>query len=145
MNCLSCPSISGERRISPGPIIFEGNYWIVDHAYPTNFVGWLVIVLKRHCEALHELTPEEWAELAEIQQKIITLFRNLLHAEKEYMAMFAEAEGFKHLHIHMVPKTAEYPEEHRGAKAFALLKVEHEDPQIRQKVIELSEKLKAAF
>ena len=43
MECLICCSISGERRISPGPFIYEGAYWLVDHAYPTLLKGWLVI------------------------------------------------------------------------------------------------------
>ncbi|HEY7094662.1 MAG TPA: hypothetical protein VH393_15880 [Ktedonobacterales bacterium] len=33
--CWSCLSLSGGRRISPGPFIHEGRYWMVDHAYPT--------------------------------------------------------------------------------------------------------------
>ncbi len=40
---------------------------MVDHAYPTSHLGWLVIVLKRHVEALHELRKEEFVELAEIE------------------------------------------------------------------------------
>jgi hypothetical protein len=48
MECHSCRSISGEKRISPGPFIYEGAYWLVDPAYPTSHLGWLVIVLKRH-------------------------------------------------------------------------------------------------
>ena len=67
MECFSCRSISGDKRISPGPYIHEGNYWLVDHAYPTSLKGWLVIVLKRHVEALHELSQEEFKELADIQ------------------------------------------------------------------------------
>jgi diadenosine tetraphosphate (Ap4A) HIT family hydrolase len=75
MECLSCRSISGEKRISPGPVIYEGTYWLVDHAYPTSHLGWLVIVLKRHAEALHELSREEFAELAEIQYKLAQVMR----------------------------------------------------------------------
>jgi diadenosine tetraphosphate (Ap4A) HIT family hydrolase len=59
MECLTCESNTGEKRISPGPTIYEGNYWLVEHAYPVKTIGWLVIVLKRHAEALHELTPED--------------------------------------------------------------------------------------
>ncbi len=32
--CFTCQSISGEKRISPGPAIHEGNFWLVEHAYP---------------------------------------------------------------------------------------------------------------
>ena len=47
MECLTCKSNSGEQRISPGPTIYEGQYWLVEHAYPVKRVGWIVIVLKR--------------------------------------------------------------------------------------------------
>ena len=53
--CHTCESNSGEKRISPGCQIYSGQYWLVEHAYPSDLVGWLVIVLKRHCEKLHEL------------------------------------------------------------------------------------------
>ena len=55
---------------SPGPYIYEGRSWVVDHAYPTSLKGWLVIVLKRHVEALHDLTHEEFRELADIQYRL---------------------------------------------------------------------------
>ncbi|GHO79079.1 hypothetical protein KSD_68500 [Ktedonobacter sp. SOSP1-85] len=70
MECLSCLSLSGERSISPGPIVYEGTYWVVDHAYPTIHLGWLVILPRRHVEALHELSREEFLELAEIQYRL---------------------------------------------------------------------------
>lgn len=54
--CFTCLSNTGERRISPGKTIYEGQHWLVEHAYPCGLVGWLVIVLRRHAQALHELT-----------------------------------------------------------------------------------------
>ncbi len=78
MECWTCKSNSGEKRISPGATIFEGKYWLVEHAYPVKIIGWLVIVLKRHTEALHELTIEEFAELAQIQAKLIMSLPNRL-------------------------------------------------------------------
>ena len=52
--CYSCRSISGTTRISPGPYIYKGQFWLVDHAYPTRLKGWLVLVLKRHAETRFE-------------------------------------------------------------------------------------------
>ena len=73
MDCYTCRSLSGERRISPGPTIVEGRYWMLEHAYPTCLKGWLVIVLKRHVEALHGLTREEFIELGELQALAVRL------------------------------------------------------------------------
>jgi hypothetical protein len=36
MECWTCKSNTGEKRISPSPTIFEGEYWLVEHAYPVN-------------------------------------------------------------------------------------------------------------
>jgi diadenosine tetraphosphate (Ap4A) HIT family hydrolase len=68
-DCWTCRSLSGEKRISPGPTLCEGQYWVVDHAYPARQVGWLVIVLKRHAEALHELGDAEFEELARARRR----------------------------------------------------------------------------
>src|SRR5579863_4715086 len=125
MECLSCRSISGEKRISPGPVIYEGTYWLVDHAYPTSHLGWLVIVLKRHAEALHELSREEFAELAEIQYKLAQVMRQDTRVEKEYMMCFSEAAGFKHIHVHFVPRPESLPPRLTGPAIFKKLKVTH--------------------
>src|SRR5579863_8262585 len=114
MECLSCRSISGEKRISPGPVIYEGTYWLVDHAYPTSHLGWLVIVLKRHAEALHELSRAEFAELAEIQYKLAQVMGKNPHVEKEYIACFGEVPGFNHIHVHFVPRPKNLSAELKG-------------------------------
>jgi diadenosine tetraphosphate (Ap4A) HIT family hydrolase len=86
-------------------------------------IGWIVIVLKRHAEALHELTAEEFAELAQIQATLIPLLHEELHSEKEYLVCYAELEHFRHIHVHLFAKPANLPEALRGGGSFALLKV----------------------
>jgi hypothetical protein len=83
---LDLQSNTGEKSISPGPTIFEGKYWLVEHAYPVKTIGWIVIVLKRHAEALHDLTTKEFARWAQIQSKLIPLLHEELHCEKEYVS-----------------------------------------------------------
>ncbi|MGH2506854.1 MAG: HIT family protein [Ktedonobacteraceae bacterium] len=123
MECLTCLNLSGERRISPGPYIYEGVHWLVDHAYPTMHLGWLVILCRRHIEALHELSREEFQELAEIEYRLVQVMSMDKTIEKEYMMLFAEGEGFQHLHIHMVPKPVDLPAEVKGPRIFARLAV----------------------
>lgn len=123
MECWVCRSLSGEQRISPGPTIYEGRYWVVEHAYPTALKGWLVIVLKRHAEALHELSAAEFAELAALQAQATRILFTALHCQKEYVACYAESEHFCHLHFHVVPKQAEWPDSLKGTKSFTLLNV----------------------
>lgn len=126
MECFTCLSLRNERRISPGPIIYEGKHWVVDHAYPTTHLGWLVILSKRHIEALHELSREEFQELAEIEYKVVQVMHMDRRVEKEYLMCFAEGEGFHHVHFHVVPKPADLAAEFKGPRVFALLAVDEE-------------------
>jgi diadenosine tetraphosphate (Ap4A) HIT family hydrolase len=120
--CYSCRSGAGEKRISPGRAIYDGRFWVVEHAYPTALKGWLVIVLKRHAEALHELTTDEFAELGELQGRIAKLLRQETGCQKEYSVCFAEMAGFYHIHFHIIPRAADLPDELKGGKIFAMLK-----------------------
>jgi diadenosine tetraphosphate (Ap4A) HIT family hydrolase len=142
MECWTCKSNSGEKRISPGPTIYEGNYWLVEHAYPVKVVGWLVVVLKRHAEALHELRVEEFAELALIQAKAIYALHEELNPEKEYVSCYAEMEHFRHIHFHVFAKPSDLPEELKGGHSFALLKVTPEEAIPPGKIIAFCELLK---
>ncbi len=121
--CRSCESNLGVRRISPAPTVYEGRHWLIEHAYPVGLLGWMVIVLRRHAAALHELTPEEFRELGELQQVLIPALRELRNADREYVACFAEAEGFRHVHFHVVPVRADFPAGFRGARSLMLLTV----------------------
>lgn len=145
MECWTCRSNSGEKRISPGPTIFEGKYWLVEHAYPVKIIGWIVIVLKRHAEALHELTVEEFAELGQIQARLIPLLYEELQREKEYISCYAEMEHFRHIHFHVFAKPANLPDELKGGKSFAFLKVTPEQAIPADEIIAFCELLKNHF
>ncbi len=145
MECLTCKSNSGEQRISPGPTIYEGDYWLVEHAYPVKRVGWLVIVLKRHAEALHELSAEEFAELGRLLSLATHFLSEELHNQKEYISCYGEAEGFPHIHFHVFAKPADLPEELKGGKSFNLLKVSREDAVPPEEIISFCELLQDKF
>jgi diadenosine tetraphosphate (Ap4A) HIT family hydrolase len=145
MECRSCQSIQGIQRISPGPFIYEGRFWMVDHAYPTSLKGWLVIVSKRHVEALHELTHEEFRELADIQYRLAKLMQAQASIEKEYMMCFSESQQFQHIHIHFVARPKDLPREARGPRIFAYLNVDQQAAVPPDEIKAFSEELKEAL
>jgi diadenosine tetraphosphate (Ap4A) HIT family hydrolase len=144
-DCRVCRSISGEARISPGPAVFDGCYWSLEHAYPTRLPGWLVIVLKRHAEALHELSVEEFQELATIQAQAARVLHHELGCAKEYMACFAEMQGFAHLHIHVIPRAETLADNLKGARIFSLITVTEAEAIPPDEIRMLCEKLKYRF
>src|SRR5437588_11706990 len=97
MDCFTCLSLSGKRHISPGPFIYQGTHWAVDHAYPTTHLGWLGILPKRHIEALHELTKEAFQELAEIEYKLVQVMHTDPSVQKEYVLCVREGERPQHV------------------------------------------------
>ncbi len=145
MECWTCRSNSGEKRISPAPTIHEGQYWLVEHAYPVKMTGWIVIVLKRHAEALHELTAEEFVELADLQSRLTRFLFEELHCEKEYISCYAEMEHFRHIHFHVFARPHEWPNDLKGGKSFALLKVSVEEAVPPKEIIAFCELLRGRF
>jgi diadenosine tetraphosphate (Ap4A) HIT family hydrolase len=142
MNCKSCDSNSGKKRISPGSTIYEGNYWLVEHAFPTSLKGWTVIVLKRHCEEMHNLSVNEFQELSSIQNMLIKSLKKIFKSKREYIFCFAEAEGFKHIHFHVVPKHNEFSDDFKGAKVFHYLKPKPEEILPETIIIDICDELK---
>jgi diadenosine tetraphosphate (Ap4A) HIT family hydrolase len=145
MNCRVCKSISGESPISPGSAICEGQYWRLEHAYPSQLKGWLVIVLKRHAQALHELSAVELQELAIIQASATRVLFKELDCEKEYAACFGDKEGFNHVHFHIIPKARNLPEGLRGTKVFAAINVAESEAIPRDEIGAFCEKLRGVF
>jgi diadenosine tetraphosphate (Ap4A) HIT family hydrolase len=143
VECYSCRSLSGEKRISPGPIIYTGNHWVVEHAYPCAMLGWLVIVLKRHAEALHELSSAEFSELVQITEQLVQALRRSLHCEKEYVVCFSEAAHFNHIHFHVVGKMADLPGDLKGTAIFRMLQVSEQDAVPPEMVARFCERISA--
>jgi diadenosine tetraphosphate (Ap4A) HIT family hydrolase len=125
--CPICRSNDGTERISPAAPIHEGEHWIVEHAYPSALLGWLVLVLKRHAESLHDLSRAEAAELGTLQWAVSKALATLTGCVKEYSVFFAEGPGFQHVHVHMVPRAGDLDASLRGGRAFALLQVSRRD------------------
>lgn len=44
-------------------IIYETNYWVIKLSADQSYLGRSVVVLKRYCAELSELTPAEWQDL----------------------------------------------------------------------------------
>lgn len=117
----------------------------MEHAYPTSLKGWTVIVLKRHCENMHELSEAEFLELGRIQKRLVAALREVFHSEREYIFCFAEAEGFKHIHFHVVPKHKDFNDDYKGAKVFHYLKAPPEEIIPPGEIVPLCKTLKSAM
>jgi diadenosine tetraphosphate (Ap4A) HIT family hydrolase len=119
-DCLSCAL---ERRADPPPRerIYLDAHWRVAHALGTAQPGWLVVLPRRHLIALDELSPAEAAALGPVLRAVTSALREVTGCAKTYVALFAEAEGFGHIHFHVVPRHADLEPQLRGPRIFALM------------------------
>jgi diadenosine tetraphosphate (Ap4A) HIT family hydrolase len=91
------------------------------HAFNASLEGWLVVLPRRHVESLAALEQAEAAELGGLLHAVSAALVEVCGCVKTYVLLLAEAEGFPHVHFHVVPRAADLPAEYRGARIFALL------------------------
>lgn len=96
-------------------------HWRVAHAFNSTLPGWLVLVPRRHVTAFADLDPSAAAELGPLIRDLSLALREVTGCVKTYVMQFAEAEGFGHLHVHLVPRAADLPVDRRGPQVFGYL------------------------
>jgi diadenosine tetraphosphate (Ap4A) HIT family hydrolase len=125
LHCESCTRLI-RRDQGTAPLwdaIYRTTFWDVVHSYNTSLPGWLVLVARRHIEAIAELTPAEAAELGLLLQRVSRALHATTGCLKTYVIQFAEAAEHPHVHVHIVPRMADHPPERRGPQVFAYLGV----------------------
>lgn len=96
--------------------------WRVAHDFNSSLEGWLILAPLRHVHALDELTAVESTALGDLLRKASVALKAVTGCQQTYVMLFAEAEGFAHLHVHLVPRMAEQPDDRRGPDVFGYLK-----------------------
>jgi diadenosine tetraphosphate (Ap4A) HIT family hydrolase len=120
VRCLSCLD-NARSDLAQRDKVYLSARWRVAHAFGTQLPGWLVVLPRRHVTVLDELTSAEQAELGPLLSAATAALRETIHCIKTYVALFAEAEGFEHIHFHVVPRMADLDPQFRGPFVFALL------------------------
>ena len=110
MNCYSCRE-AADADLSPRQRLLRTAHWRVVHAFDTALPGWLIVVPIRHLTGLAELDAAEAAELGPLLAALSRALVDLVGCTKTYVLLLAEAEGFSHLHFHVVPRMPDQPPE----------------------------------
>lgn len=125
MACLTCDMVAN-RDAGAAPLwdnIHRTAYWDVVHSYNTSLPGWLVLVVRRHIEALDALTLAEAREMGELIRAVSAALRAVVGCQKTYVMQFAEAAEHPHVHVHIVPRMPNQPDDRRGPKVIGYLGV----------------------
>jgi diadenosine tetraphosphate (Ap4A) HIT family hydrolase len=127
--CKTCELVA-RRDSGIAPLwdcIYRTQFWDVVHSYNTALPGWLVLVARRHIDAIDELTDEEAAELGVLLRRASLALKETTGCPKTYVIQFAEMAEHPHVHFHLVPRMADQPEDRRGAQVFGYLGVPEEE------------------
>ena len=118
--CFSCDQ-QGAVSLSPRDDVLHTNHWRVAHAFNSTLPGWLVLLPIRHVTSFTELTPEAADELGGLIRRLGAALEAVTGCVKTYLMQFSEAEGFSHLHLHLVPRLPDQPGDARGPRVFAYI------------------------
>ncbi|MFF4343389.1 HIT family protein [Kitasatospora sp. NPDC001540] len=119
--CYACAREGEFERLPAYQRIAVDEHWRVVHAVDCALPGWLVLLPRRHLESMAELSDAEAASLGVWQVRLARALAVVTGCRKAYVAQFGEAEGFAHVHFHVVPRGEEWPVEWRGPRVFGLL------------------------
>ena len=100
--------------------------WRVAHGW-SSLPGWLVVALRRHAEALNELTAEEAVELGAILRAASISLKQIVGCDKTYVILFAEHPRYPHVHFHVVPRMHWFTDDDRSTAVFRFLNVAEEE------------------
>ncbi|MGW7547650.1 HIT family protein [Streptomyces sp. NPDC054770] len=121
-DCYACGKEAEFDGLPARECVAHDQHWRVAHALGTAVPGWLVLLPRRHVAAVHDLTDAEASALGMWQVRLSRALRAVTGCAKTYVVQFAEAEGFAHVHFHIVPRMADLRPEHRGPGVFELLR-----------------------
>ncbi len=107
--CFCCDQ---QAVASPPPRedIIHSDHWRVAHAFNSTLQGWLVLVPPRHVTSFTGLSPAD-AKLGGLVRRLSAALQEVTGCVKTYLMQFSEAEGFSHLHLHLVPRQRNHPED----------------------------------
>ena len=115
--CYSCEH-NAQPALHPHERIYDDGLWRVSHAFNSTWLGWLVLVLRRHARSVGELTSDEAVVFGWLVPALSRVLEDELQVPKAYVLFLAEQEGFDHLHVHVIARPPEYA---RGINVFQLI------------------------
>lgn len=142
--CGTCERVQ-QRDEGTAPLwdsIIRSDQWDVVHAYDTSLLGWIVLVPRRHMEAVDELTESEGHELADLLRNVSSFLKRSLGCTKTYIMQFAEHPLHPHVHFHVVPRMPGIPKENMGANVFHYLGVDDESRVPEDEMNRLADQLR---
>ncbi len=119
--CYPCEQTARIVELEVRERIYDDRMWRVAHSFNSALPGWLVLLSHRHITSPAELTVEEAAALGPLIRDLSVALAAVTGCVKSYVMIFAESQGFQHLHFHIVPRMLDLPDDRKGPNIFSYL------------------------
>lgn len=140
-DCYSCAQEAEAERLPPREFIAADDHWRVAHAFGAGLEGWLVLVPRRHITSISELNGAEARSLGIWQVRLSQALHHVVGCQKTYVAQFAEAAGFAHVHFHLIPRSPGLAEELRGPRIFRMMHADEHTPVTARRMDQIAREL----
>lgn len=124
--CRTCP-LGARRDSGDAPLrnsVFRTRAWDVVHAFGSSVAGRTVLVARRHITALADMTDEEALDLGPLIRNVSRALHQITGCRKTYVVQFAEHPDHPHVHVHVIPRPTDLPDELQGPGIFSQLGVQ---------------------
>lgn len=124
-DCKTCELVARRDagEAPPWDRILRTPGWDIVHAFGIAVEGWTVLVVRRHITAVADLTDAEAAELGPLIRDVSRGIQAVIGCSKTYVVQFAEHPQHPHVHVHVIPRDRDLPDEQQGPRIFSLLGV----------------------
>ena len=104
-NCDWCNLSAEDKQFQ----VYESKSWSVFLSDEQDYIGRCILVLKRHCNAMSDLTADEWDELRGLVIQVEACLKAVLGAALcnwscLMNSFYKETNPNPHLHIHVRPR-----------------------------------------
>ncbi len=111
-SCFICQKHKGNITV-PGGAIYEDDLVYIGHVHwgeeENTYLGYVMIDIKRHTPGLAELTEEEAKTFGLMASRVSRALKECEGAEHIYA--FVSGNGAPHMHMHIIPRYSNTPEE----------------------------------
>lgn len=120
VECGSC-ELAAARDAGVAPLwdrMVRTAGWDVVHNNGTDLAGWLVLVLRRHLTSMADLTDEEAAEFGPLVRAASRAVQEVVGCPRTYLVQFSDHPRHRHVHVHVIPRHADLPDDAHGPGIF---------------------------
>ncbi|KGR74324.1 HIT family protein [Ureibacillus manganicus] len=140
-SCFICDKHSGKIQTA-GTVIYQNEYIYVGHIDSNgepNYLGHLMIDLKRHVPTLGDMNFEEASTFGVTMAKISKALKESENAEHIYAVV--SGNSVPHVHMHIIPRYPNTPKEYWAP--FAVYDAPNAKMGDESEVVSLCERLKS--